>query len=112
MALKLPLLNVSSADLGITVPGLTKDEWTDVKESSNSEKAVLGKYIRQELMIKSWLKSLEGKQKQKERDLFAKEVRILSGLRCKHVVGVEGYCSNPDAVILEYVYFDFKTPWN
>ena len=34
MALKLPLLNVSSADLGITVPGLTKIEWTDVKEKS------------------------------------------------------------------------------
>ena len=37
-----------------------------------------------------------------------KEVRILSGLRCKHIVGVEGYCSNPVAAILEYVYFDFK----
>ena len=54
------------------------------------------------------VKKLRRQKKQKERDLFAKEVRILSGLQCKHIVGIEGYCSNPVAVILEYVYFDFK----
>ncbi len=42
MALKLPLLNVSSADLGITVPGLTKIEWTDVKEKSKLREGSFG----------------------------------------------------------------------
>ena len=37
------------------------------------------------------VKKLRRQKKKKERDMFAKEVRILSGLRCKHIVSVEGY---------------------
>ena len=101
MALKLPLLNVSSADLGITVPGLTKIELTDCKRKVRTRGRINDKLVV--------VKKLRRQKKQKERDLFAKEVRILSGLQCKHIVGIEGYCSSPVAVILEYVYFDFKT---
>ena len=69
----------------------------------------LGKCLWQKMKTNwSLLKNYEGRKKKKERDMFAKEVRILSGLRCKHIVSVECYCQNPVALIPEYVYFDFK----
>ena len=40
--------------------------------------------------------------------MFVKEVCILKDLKCKNIVQVEGFCSSPLAVMLEYVYFDFK----
>ena len=36
-----------------------------------------------------------------------KEIRILNELICENVVKV-GFCSQPLAVMLEYLYFDFK----
>ena len=45
---------------------------------------------------------------QRETDLFMKEIRILNELKCENVVKVEGFCSQPLAVMLEYLYFDFK----
>ena len=33
---------------------------------------------------------------------------ILNELKCENVVKVEGFCSQPLAVMLEYPYFDFK----
>ena len=43
MALKLPVLNVnSSSDVGITVPGLTQIEWTDVTERSKLGEGSVG----------------------------------------------------------------------
>ena len=110
MALKLPVLNVnSSSDVGITVPGLTQIEWTDVTERSKLGEGSFGEVYSAKINDKRVVvKKLRRQKKQRERDLFVKEVRILSGLRCKHIVGVEGYCSNPVAAILEYVYFDFK----
>ena len=45
---------------------------------------------------------------QRETDLFMKEIRILNELKCENVVKVEGFCSQPLAVMLEYPYFDFK----
>ena len=37
-----------------------------------------------------------------------KEIRILNELKCENVVRVGGFCSQPLAVMLEYLYFDFK----
>ena len=107
MAFELPILNVSSSDSGITIPGLTKIELSDVTEKCKLGEGSFGEVYSarvQNIMVKK----LRRKKKQKEADLFAKEVQILSGLQCRHIAGVEGYCSNSVAVILEYAYFDFK----
>lgn len=53
------------------------------------------------------VKKLRRQKHKNERDRFAKEVRILNRLRCKNIVGVEGYRCYPVAVLLEYVCFDF-----
>ena len=37
-----------------------------------------------------------------------KEIRILNKLKCENVLKVEGFCSQLLAVMLEYLYFDFK----
>ncbi|CAB4038731.1 Leucine rich repeat containing, partial [Paramuricea clavata] len=90
-----------SPDVGMTVPGLTQIEWTNVTEKSKLGEGSFGEVysakINDKLVI---VKKLRRQKKHRERDLFAKEVRILRGLRCKHIVGVEGYCSNPITVIL------------
>ena len=100
MAFKLPILNVSSSDSGIIIPGLTKIEWSDVTEKSKLGEGSFGEVYSARVQDKVVVvKKLRRQKKQKERDLFSKEVRILSGLRCRHIVGVEGYCSNPVAVI-------------
>ena len=54
------------------------------------------------------VKRMKRQQNQREKDMFVKEVCILKDLKCKNIVQVEGFCSSPLAVMLEYVYFDFK----
>lgn len=45
---------------------------------------------------------------QEERKLFSKEVAILHGLNHTNVVKFKAMCDKPQAMMLEYVYFDFK----
>ena len=81
MAFKLPVLNVSSSDSGITVPGLTKIGWSDVTEKCKLEEGSFGEVYSARVQNKVVVvKKLRRQKKQKERDLFAKEVQILSGL--------------------------------
>jgi serine/threonine protein kinase len=37
-----------------------------------------------------------------------KEVCILNDLKCDHIVKVGGFCAQPVAVMLEYIFFDFQ----
>ena len=45
---------------------------------------------------------------QEERKLFSKEVAILHGLNHTNVVKFKAVCCKPQAMMLEYIYFDFK----
>lgn len=45
---------------------------------------------------------------QEERKLFSEEVAILHGLNHTNVVKFKAVCYKPQAMMLEYVYFDFK----
>ena len=45
---------------------------------------------------------------QKERKLFSKEVAILHGLNHTNVVKFKAVCYKPQAMMLEYICFDFK----
>ena len=108
-ASKLPVLKVSCEEVDLSIPGLTQIQWGDLLDKSKLGEGSFGEVflakIKDELVV---VKKLQRQKRKKERDMFAKEVRILSGLRCKHIVSVEGYCPNPVALVLEYIYFDFK----
>lgn len=39
---------------------------------------------------------------------FVKEARILQGLKHENIVGLKGIFNTPFALVLEYMYFDFK----
>ena len=39
---------------------------------------------------------------------FVKEARIIQNLKHPNIIQFKGICSNPFALILEYVYFNFK----
>ncbi len=54
------------------------------------------------------VKKTKRQTNQREMDLFIKEIRILNELKCENIVKVEGFCSQPLAVMLEYLYFDFQ----
>ena len=43
-----------------------------------------------------------------EKKLFLKEVTLLSGLNHPNVVKFMSVCHQPPAMMLEYVYFDFR----
>ena len=45
---------------------------------------------------------------QDEKKLFFKEVAFLNGLLHPNIVKLFGVCHQPQVIILEYVYFDFK----
>ena len=45
---------------------------------------------------------------QEEKKLFFKEVELLNGLHHANIVKLKGVCCQPPAMMLEYVYFDFK----
>ena len=45
---------------------------------------------------------------QEKRKLFSKEVAILHGLNHTNVVKFKAVCHKPQAMMLEYIYFDFK----
>ena len=53
------------------------------------------------------VKKAKRQTNKRETDLFMKEIRILNELKSKNVVKL-GFCSQPLAVMLEYLYFDFK----
>ena len=42
-----------------------------------------------------------------EQNSFVKEARLIKSLQHKNVVAFIGFCSEPYAMMLEYVYFDF-----
>ena len=44
---------------------------------------------------------------EQEQGLFLKEANILHGITSKHVVKFKAACTNPCAMILEYLFFDF-----
>ena len=75
------------------VPNLSSFRWEEVNEKRMLGEGSFG---------------YELKDKQRETDLFMKEIRIFNELKCENVVKVEGFCSQPLAVMLEYLYFDFK----
>ena len=45
---------------------------------------------------------------QGERKLFSKDVAILHGLNYNNVVKFKAVCYKPQAMMLEYIYFDLK----
>lgn len=105
----MPVLEVGTPNVGIVVPGLTLFQWTDVVDKCRLGEGSFGDVYSAKFKGKSVvIKKLKWQKKQRDRLLFAKEVRILSELQSKYIVKVEGFCSNPIAVMLEYVYFDFQ----
>jgi len=57
------------------------------------------------VVVKKMLQMLD----QEEKKLFFKEVELLNGLQHENIVELKGVCCQPPAMMLEYVYFDFKT---
>lgn len=45
---------------------------------------------------------------QEENKLFFKEVALINGLNHPNIVTLKGVCHQPLAMMLEYLYFDFK----
>ena len=43
-----------------------------------------------------------------DKKTFIKEARILQRLKHPNIADFKGICNNPFALVLEYVYFDFK----
>ena len=43
-----------------------------------------------------------------DKKTFIKEARILERLKHPNIADFKGICNNPFALVLEYVYFDFK----
>ena len=62
---------MSSADLGITVPGLTKIEWTDLKEKSKlgSFEEVYSARINDKLVVVKKLR----RQKKQKREIYLRK---------------------------------------
>ena len=63
-----------------------------------------GEYKGQAFVVKK----AKRQTNQRETDLFMKEIRIPKEQKCENVLKVEGFCSQPLAVMLEYLYFDFE----
>ena len=71
MALKLPVLNVnSSSDVGITVPGLTQIEWTDVPERSKLGEGSVGEVYSAKIYDKRVVVKKLRRQKKTEGERF------------------------------------------
>ena len=96
MSFKLPLLKSrGNAKIAVhAVPNLGSFTWKEVNEKHMLGEGSFG-YVLKDKQIN-------------EPDLFMKEICILNQLKCENVVKVEGFCSQPLAVMLEYLHFDFK----
>lgn len=109
MACKLPVLERASSKEGVVVPDLPSFQWTEVLEKRRLGEGSFGDVFSGEFNGRTVVvKKMKRQQKQREKDMFVKEVCILKDLKCKNIVRVEGFCPNPVAVMLEYVYFDFQ----
>ena len=56
------------------------------------------------VVVKKMLQVLD----QEERKLFFKEITLLNELQHRNVVEFKAVCCQPPAMMLEYVFFDFK----
>ena len=63
-----------------------------------------GKDTSETVIIKKMLNALDSEEKK----IFSKEVALLNGLNHRNVVKFMSVCHQPPAIMLEYVYFDFK----
>ena len=78
-----------------------------------SEKKVIGRgsygivykarYLSEEVVVKKMLG-----ESTDEEDNFIKEARLLKSLNHENIVSFKGFCPSPQAIMLEYVYFDFS----
>jgi serine/threonine protein kinase len=109
MAAKLPVLTQERPQSAELIPGVPPFMWASVQnkrllgEGSFGE-VFVGKYEGHDVVVKK----LKRQKSPRSKDLFIKEVNILKDLKCDNIVNVEGFCSQPLSVMLEYLYFDFK----
>ena len=111
MSFKLPLLKSrgNAKNSAHVVPNLGGFKWEEVNEKrmlgeGSFDYVYTGEYKGQVVVVKK----AKRQTNQRETDLFIKEIHILNELKCKNVVKVKGFCSQPLAVTLEYLYFDFQ----
>ena len=64
----------------------------------------LGDYRKTTVVVKKMLQVLD----QKKKKLFFKVVALLNELHHRNIVKFIAFCCQPLAMMLEYVYFDFK----
>ena len=106
MSFKLPLLKsrVNAKNSAHVVPNLGGFKWEEVNEKrmlgeGSFGYVYTGEYKGQDVVVKK----AKRQTNQRETDLFIKEIRILNELKSENVVKVKGFCSQPLAVMLEYL---------
>ena len=87
-------------------PGLPEFRWEDLCDKEEIGRGSFGavftaKSRGEVVVIKKCLR-----QNAHEKRLFLKEAKILNDLSRDHIVRMKGFCENPLAIMLEYVYFD------
>ena len=111
MSFKLPLLKSrgNAKNSAHVVPNLGGFKWEEFNEKrmlgeGSFGYVYTGEYKGQVVVVKK----AKRQTNQPETDLLIKEIRILNEIKCENVVKVKGFCSQPSAVMLEYLYFDFQ----
>ena len=111
MARKLPILQRERKELEAEeiIPNLNSFKWHDVTDKRRIGEGTYGdvyygEYNNEAVVVKKTKRQTN----RRERELFVKEVRIHHNLNCENIVKFKGFCAQPLAVMLEYLYFDFK----
>ncbi|KXJ18326.1 High affinity nerve growth factor receptor, partial [Exaiptasia diaphana] len=82
--------------------------WGELREKDQIGKGAFGTVFTAEFQSqKVVVKKLLGTDRT-ERMKFIKEAKLLNGFNSEYIVSFKGICTSPTAIMLEYMFFDFK----
>ena len=104
----IPKIKAKKTSSLLPVSDITKFKWEDVAEKEEIGRGSFGAVYRTKFNnVPVVVKKLHERDEESMKE-FIKEVKLLESLQHENIVKLKAICTNPNAMMLEFVNFDFR----
>ena len=104
----IPKIKAKKTSSLLPVSDITKFKWEDVAEKEEIGRGIFGAVYRTKFNnVPVVVKKLHERDEESMKE-FIKEVKLLESLQHENIVKLKAICTNPNAMMLEFVNFDFR----